>query len=198
MDANKSLQVKITGITSMGSAISAMSGMFTAQATAAKVLQEQMEPMRKALEVIAEQVKRWVEMMREAVKKIIEPLKFIFTFKPIYYVPAPQTAANEHLARPPDKYLPVEEAQYGFFKIDGNELRVLNPGSSRCGKLLKILLERRAEVVDYKTLRSYAGTTTLDKDFKDLKRQLRLQGYKLEYDRPRSQGIVALGIVYLQ
>lgn len=198
MDVKESPQVNIAGITSLGSTMSAMSGIFTAQVTAAKVLQQQMEPMRRALEVIAEQAKRWVEMIREAIKKIIEPLKFIFTFKPIYYVPAPQTTAKEHHARPPDKYLPVEEVQYGFFKIDGNELKILNPGSSRCGRLLQILLERRAEVVDYKTLRSYAGTTTLDKDFKDLKRQLRLQGYKLEYDRPRSQGIAALGIVYLQ
>lgn len=198
MDVNKSLQVKIAGITSLGSTMSAMSGIFTAQATAAKVFQQQMEPMRKALEVIAEQAKRWVEMIREAIKKIVEPLKFIFTFKPIYYVPAPQTTADERHARSPDKYLPVEEVQYGFFKIDGNELKILNPGSSRCGRLLQILLERRAVVVDYKTLRSYARTTTLDKDFKDLKRQLRQQGYKLDYRRPRGQGIAAIGLVYLQ
>lgn len=198
MDVNKSLQVKIVGITSLGSTMSAMSGIFTAQAAAARVLQQQMEPMRKALEVIAEQAKRWVEMIREAINGMVESLKFIFTFKPIYYVPAPQTTANERHARPPDKYLLVEEVQYGFFKIDGNELKILNPGSSRCGRLLQILLERRAEVVDYKTLRSYARTTTLDKDFKDLKRQLRQQGYKLDYRRPRGQGIAAIGLVYVQ
>lgn len=198
MDVNESLQVKIAGITSLRSNMSALSGIFTAQATAAKVLQQQMEPMRRALEVIAEQAKRWVEMIREAINRIVEPLEFIFTFKPIYYVPAPQTTANEHLARPPDRYLPVEEVQYGFFKIDGNELKILNPGSSRCGRLLQILLERRAEVVDYKTLHSYTRTTTLDKDFKDLKRQLRQQGYKLDYRRPRGQGIAAIGLVYLQ
>jgi hypothetical protein len=74
MDVNESLQVKIADITSLGSTMSAMSGIFTAQATAAKVLQQQMEPMRRALEVIAEQAKRWVEMIREAINRMVEPL----------------------------------------------------------------------------------------------------------------------------
>jgi len=36
--------------------MSAMSGVFTAQATAAKVLQQQMEPMRQALKVLVNEV----------------------------------------------------------------------------------------------------------------------------------------------
>lgn len=198
MSTDKPLQIKIAGTFGLGNTMSAMKGVFAAHVTATKVLQQQMEPMRKALEVIADQAKRWVEMIREAINRIIEPLRFMFTFKPIYYVPEPQATTDERLARPPDKYLPVEEIQYGYFKIDGSELKILNPGSSRCGRLLQILLERRAEVIDYKTLRSYVRTTTLDKDFKDLKRQLREQGYKLDYRRPRGQGIAAIGLVYLQ
>ncbi len=198
MDANKSLQVKIAGITSLGSTMSAMSGVFAAQVTAAKVLQQQFEPLRKTLELFAEQAKRWAEMIREVIDKIILPIKFIFTFKPIYYVPKPVEPTIGRFDQPPDKYLSVEKAQYGYFKIDGRELKVLNPSSSRCGRLLQCLLNRRAEVVDYKTLREYVKTDRLDKDFKDLKRQLGQQGYELDYSRPRGQGIVANGLVYLQ
>lgn len=198
MDANKIFQIKLASAFNLGSSMSAMSDAFAAQATATKVLQQQMAPMRKALEVIAEQAKRWVDMIRETINRIMEPLKFLFTFKPIYYVPAPQTTANERHARSPDKYLCVEEAEYGYFKIDGNELKILNPSSSKCGRLLQLLLNRRAEIVDYKTLREHVKTDRLDKDFKDLKRQLSQQGYKLDYDRPPGQGIAAKGLVYLQ
>lgn len=198
MDTNKILQIKLAGAFNLGSSMSATSGVFAAQATAAKVIQQQMEPMRKALETIAEQAKRWVEMIREAINKIIEPLKFIFTFKPIYYVPRPAEPTKRRPDRPPGKYLTIEEAQYGYFRIDGHEIKVLNPSSSRCGRLLQCLLNQRAEVVDYKTLREYVKTDRLDKDFKDLKRQLKLQGYALDYYRPRGQGIAAKGLVYLR
>ncbi|MDQ2973664.1 MAG: hypothetical protein M3Q79_04265 [bacterium] len=198
MDSTKLLQIKLAGAFNLASSMSAMSDIFTAQATAVKVLQQQMEPMRKALEVIAQQAKRWVEMIREVIKTIVEPLKFLFTSKPIYNVPQPAEPAKKILDRPPDKYLTIEEAQYGYFKIDGHELKVLNPSSSRCGRLLQCLLNQRAEVVDYKTLREHVKTDRLDKDFKDLKRQLSKHGYKLDYDRPPGQGICARGLVYLQ
>ena len=174
------------------------SGIFVQHVAVAKAIQQQMEPVLRTMKLLAEQVKRWAEMIREAVTKIIQPLKFVLTFRPIYYVPRQVQLSPTNHARPPDDHLPVEEAEYGFFKIDGHKLTVLNPSSSRCGKLLQYLLKHRAEVVDYRTLRNHTKSPDLDKDFKDLKRQLKQNGYLLEYDRPRGQGIVAKGLVYLQ
>lgn len=198
MDINKSLQIKVASAFNFGATAAAMNNALSAQVTAAKVLHEYMEPMRKSLQLIAERMKRWIEIITESIMKIVEPLRFLFTFKPIYYVPRPVGQTEDCLGRPPDKYLLVEEAEYGYFKIDGNELKILNPSSSKCGRLLQLLLNRRAEIVDYKTLREHVKTDRLDKDFKDLKWQLSQQGYKLDYDRPPGQGIAAKGLVYLQ
>lgn len=173
-----------------------VSPMFQQLANVAASLTTLFEPIREAMKAFHEMVQRIIEPVKEMMRAYTQTFRFLTTFKPIYYIPAP--VAPKYQTGLPDKYLTVEEAKYGFYKIDGHELTVLNPSSSRCGKILSYLLMHRATVVDYPTLREYAKSPNLDKDFKDLKRQLKQKGYVLDYDRPRGQGIALKGLIYLQ
>lgn len=134
--------------------------------------------------------------IQDLVNSFVKPLEFMITSSPVFYV---NPSADKHQRTITDEqYLPVANDRYGFFIIAGKKLTILNPNSSRCGRLLSSLIQRRSTVVDYATLKKAVGSGDLDKNFKDLKRQLRLHGYCIEYDRPRTQGIVLKGLKLLQ
>lgn len=152
------------------------------------------EPMRKAVEIIQESFQKVWEQVREAIDRITKPLSFLLSTRPIYFVPPGPVVLQE----PQEQHLAVSNDPYGFFLIDGRQLNILHPASSRCGKLLATLLKRRATIVDYKTLQQEIGSGDLDKTFKDLHYQLRQRGYELDYKRPRTQGIALIGIRELQ
>lgn len=165
-----------------------------AQIAQAQQLVSYFEPIRRAMEIFQERMQKMWEQIREALDRLIKPLTFVFSTRPIYLL-HPQPVTEEKRL---DRHLSVEQNTYGFFMIDNEKLNILHPASSRCGKLLKALLTRRARVVDYQTLREEIGTRDLDKTFKDLKYQLKQHGYRLEYERPRTQGIVLIGLAKLQ
>lgn len=157
-------------------------------------IQAAFEPMRQAIERLQESIRRIMQPIREAIESITKPLSFLLSTRPIYFVPPEPVVLEQQTER----HLTVDNDPYGFFLIDGEQLNILHPASSRCGKLLAALLKRRATVVDYKTLQAEIGAGDLDKDFKDLKYQLRQRGYQLDYKRPRTQGIALIGIKELQ
>jgi len=158
------------------------------------MLEAYIKPMREMMEAFQEFIQRAIQPMREAFEAITKPLSFLISTRPIYFVPTHPVVQEKRL----DRYLMVQNDDYGFFIIDGKQLSILHPASSRCGKLLAALLKRRATVVDYQTLREEVGAGDLDKTFKDLKYQLRQQGIVLDYARPRSYGIALNGLQQLQ
>ncbi len=159
-----------------------------------QALQAAFEPIRQAMEALQESIRKIIEPIRQAIESITKPLSFLLSTRPVYFVP-PEPPVLE---QPTEHHLTVSNDPYGFFLIDGKQLNILHPSSSRCGKLLSALLKRRATVVDYKTLQAEIGAGDLDKDFKDLKYQLRQHGYELDYKRPRTHGIALIGIKELQ
>lgn len=153
-----------------------------------------LEPIRQALEAFREFIQKVLQPVWEAISELTRPLSFLLTSQPIYLVQPRSVSPDRQL----DRYLSIEVDSYGFFIIAGKKWSILHPSSSRCGKLLAFLLERRSQVVDYDTLRSVVGAGNLEKDFKDLKYQLKRRGIKLDYARPRSYGIALNGLQVLQ
>lgn len=152
------------------------------------------EPLMKLVETMRISFADTIQKVLKLVQGIVVPMGFLLTARPVYFVEknTPVISATS------DIYLPVSKDDYGFFIIGDHKLTILNPSSSRCGRLLSSLIKRRSKIVDYDTLRKDIGSGDLNKNFKDLKRQLNANGYALDYDRPRSQGIILKGVKRLQ
>ncbi|HUD05636.1 MAG TPA: hypothetical protein VMR18_01785 [Candidatus Saccharimonadales bacterium] len=151
-------------------------------------------PIREMLDSFQEFIRTAIQPALDGFNAMAKSLSFLFSTKPIYFVPSQPVVQERRLER----HLMVQNDDYGFFVIDGKQLTILHPASSRCGKLLAALLKHRSRVVDYKTLRQEIGSKDLDKTFKDLKYQLKQEGIVLDYARPRSYGIALTGLKALQ
>lgn len=150
-------------------------------------------PLYEALESLREYIQNMFKQVAEAVQGILEPFRFLATIQPIYVLPVGTTQVTQ----PQNRYVSIDYDTYGFYRFDGQKITILHPSSSRCGRLLKSILLRKAEVVDYATIRSEMGPGDLDKTFKDLKKQLKQNSLELEYQRISKTGIAFLGIARL-
>lgn len=155
-------------------------------------MQEMFKQMHKAIiepfRQVIEAVQKMAEQIAETVQSILKSFRFVFTFQPIYLAtPIKQMPSD-------NRFVEMELDNYGYFMFDGKKLDILHPASSRCGRILRILLKSKAELVNYETIRDDMGAGDLDNTFKDLKTQLRRAGYKLEYQRVQRVGIALLGV----
>ncbi len=153
------------------------------------------EPLRRAMEAFREFAEKVAEQIKAIIDNFVRPLAFLFSSKPVllaYPMPPPRPTERR------DRYLSIETDPYGFFIIDGEKLRVLHSATSRCGRFLFSLLTRKAQLVNYETLQSEIGAGNLSKAFKDLKYQLKNEGYDLRYELVRTRGIALVGLKKLQ
>lgn len=165
-------------------------GVFQQIAQAQQQLIAYVEPIRQALAAFQDHFQKMWERIREAVNGMAKAVTFAFSTRPIYFV-QPRPVVRESQS---DEHLEVATNGYGFFVIGGKKLDILHPSSSRCGRLLAALLKRRAALVDYDELQAAVGSGDLRKTFKDLKYQLKKQGYRFEYELARTHGIAFIGI----
>ncbi|MEK7600073.1 MAG: hypothetical protein AAB462_03515 [Patescibacteria group bacterium] len=191
MDANKILQIKLAGAFNFCGSISAMSGVFAAQATAAKVLQQQMEPMRRALEVINEQMKQFAQTIKTVVDKIKAMVTSIFSWRPLIYVVPPAEAPTKRL----DRHLAMGVDPHGWFIFGNKTVFRLHSRTSRSGRFLHKLFLHFSDVVSYDEIQEHIGSGDRKKAFKDLKYKLKQEGYQLDYVLVRTEGIALKGIV---
>jgi len=191
MDANKILQLKLASAFNLGSSMSAMSGVFTAQATAAKVLQQQMEPMRQALKVFNEQMKGFAKSIKAIVDRIKAIVTNAFSWRPLIYVVPPAETPAKRL----DRHLIAEIDPYGRFIFGNKLLPRLHSRTSRSGRFLHKLLMHFSEVVTYEEIQEHIGSGDRIKAFKDLKYKLKQEGYQLDYVLVRTEGIALKGVV---
>ncbi len=158
-------------------------------------LQEVFEQIHKAIiepfQQIIEAVQKVFSQVIEAIHNIFESIRFIFTFQPIY-IAEPILQPTEVVS---NGYIKMEIDNYGYFKFDGKRLTILNPSSSRCGRILRALLNSKADVVTYEAIKEDMGAGDLNRTFKDLRTQLRRAGYKLVYQRVQRVGIAMLGVI---
>lgn len=191
MDANKILQIKLASAFNLGSSMSAMSGVFTAQATAAKVLQQQLAPMRRAFEVLNDQMKQIAKSFKAIVDRIKAVVTAAFSWRPLIYVVPPAEAPVKRL----DRHLVADIDPYGRFIFGNKVLPRLHSRGSRSGRFLHKLLMHISEVVTYEEIQEHIGSGDRIKAFKDLKYKLKQEGYQLDYVLVRTEGIALNGIV---
>ena len=191
MDANKILQIKLSNAFGLGGTMSAMSGVFAAQATAAKVLHEQMAPMRKALQVINDRMKAFAKSIRDMVDRIKAVVTNAFSWRPLIYVVPPAEAPVKR----PGRHLVADIDPYGRFIFGNKILPRLHSRTSRSGRFLHKLLMHISEVVTYEEIQEHIGSGDRIKAFKDLKYKLKQEGYQLDYELVRTEGIALKGIV---
>ncbi len=191
MDTNKILQFKLASAFNFGGNMSVMSGLFAAQATAAKVLQQQMEPMRRALEVINEQMKQFAESIKTVVDKIKAMVTSVFSWRPLIYVVPPTEAPAKRL----DRHLALGVDPHGWFIFGNKTVFRLHSRTSRSGRFLHKLFLHISDVVTYEEIQEHIGSGDRIKAFKDLKHKLKQEGYQLDYVLVRTEGIALKGIV---
>ena len=191
MDANKILQIKLASAFSLGSSMSAMSGVFAAQATAAKVLQQQMAPMQRAFEVINDRMKQLAKSFKAIVDRIKAVVTAAFSWRPLIYVVPPVETPVKRL----DRHLVADIDPYGRFILGNKVLPRLHSRGSRSGRFLHKLLMHLSEVVTYEEIQEHIGSGDRIKAFKDLKYKLKQEGYQLDYVLVRTEGIALNGII---
>lgn len=191
MDANKILQIKLAGAFNLGSSMSAMSGVFAAQATAAKVLQQQMALMRKALQVINDQMKAFAKSIKAIVDRIKAVVTNAFSWRPLIYVVPPAEAPVKRL----DRHLAMDVDPHGWFIFGNKTVFRLHSRASRSGRFLHKLLLHVSEIVTYEEIQEHIGSGDRIKAFKDLKYKLKQEGYQLDYVLVRTEGIALKGII---
>lgn len=191
MDANKILQIKLAGAFNLGSSMSAMSGVFAAQATATKVLQQQMAPMQRAFEVINVRMKQLAKSFKAIVDRIKTIVAATFSWRPLIYVVPPAETPAKRL----DRHLAADIDPYGRFIFGNKILPRLHSRASRSGRFLHKLLMHASEVVPYEDIEKHIGAGDRIKAFKDLKYKLKQEGYELDYVLVRTEGIALKGII---
>lgn len=191
MDANKILQLKLAGAFNLGSSMSALSGVFAAQASAARVLQQQMEPMRQALKVINEHMKRFAQSIKAIVDRIKAVVTNAFSWRPLIYVVPPAEAPTKRL----DRHLALGIDPHGWFIFGNKTVFKIHSRTSRSGRFLHKLFLHISDIVTYEEIQESIGSGDREKAFKDLKYKLKQEGYQLDYVLVRTEGIALKGIV---
>lgn len=178
--------------------ISAQARMATAFSPGLTGLAQQMqELMRPALEAVRKIMESIQEIVRDFIEHVIKPIVYALSWwRPIYYAPAPQqTHVHDDDS---GGYLSIDTDEYGYFVIGGKTINYFHSKNSACGRFLKRLLLARAKVVTYDELKEEIRSADRKIVFRDLKRQLRQQGFDLQYKLVRSEGIAVLGVTPLQ
>lgn len=191
MDANKILQIKLASAFNLGSSMSAVSGVFAAQATAAKVLEQQLAPMRRALEVIYDHIKQIAKSFKAIVGRIKEVINQTLSWRPLIYVVPPTEVPAKRLGR----HLTMDVDPHGWFIFGNKTVFRLHSRTSRSGRFLHKLLMHISEVVAYEDIEEHIGAGDRIKAFKDLKYKLKQEGYQLDYVLVRTEGIALKGIL---
>lgn len=163
----------------------------------AGLAQQMQELIRPALEAVRKIMEHIQEMVRDFIEHIIKPVVYALSWwRPIYYAPAPRkTHVHEDDS---GGYLSIDTDEYGYFVIGGKTINYFHSKNSACGRLLKRLLLTRAKIVSYDELKEVICSADRKIVFRDLKSQLRKQGFKLQYKLVRSEGIAMLGVTPLQ
>ena len=188
-----SFQAKMAAYQSFGLRFSALTSPLARIVQAQKVLHDQMEPVRKTMELIQSRFRVLAEVLEIFRETIIKPIVYAFGWKPLIYVPNPpiELVPDKRL----DRHLSLEVDTYGFFIIGGKKLYRIHSRSSRIGRFLHALMIRRAEIVPYEDIKIEIGAGDRTKAFKDLKYKLRQEGYLLDYVLVRGEGIALKGIL---
>jgi hypothetical protein len=108
------------------------------------------------------------------------------TVNPIYFIGSKSEATTD--------YLSVSFHEYGEIRINGKLFRA-NLFASRHGKLLSYLVNNPRRLVTSKEVCDNIRVLDADRVFIDLKKELRLAGYRLKYKRYRAQGIIYFGVL---
>lgn len=96
------------------------------------------------------------------------------------------------------KLLTVTIDRFGSFQIGDHKIVRANANSSRHGKLLKYLENNKDEMISNSDIKENIKVGTPAQVMKDLKKELRLLGYSVDYVRYRGQGLVYHGIINKQ
>ncbi|HEX8182190.1 MAG TPA: hypothetical protein VF575_01155 [Candidatus Saccharimonadales bacterium] len=106
--------------------------------------------------------------------------------------------ADESLQLPDSTNLTVSIDQYGNFVINQHTMYRANANTSEHGKLLHLLESRKDEFIKNDELRAHFKAGSVREIMKNLKKDMRESGYRLDYDRHRRQGLVYHGIIHRQ
>ena len=137
-------------------------------------------------------------------QSIIKSLEIKINFElPRVYIPS---ALEEALIEAPtdqpalaeNNLLSVTIDQFGSFVIGGQKIVRANANSSRHGKLLSMLEDNKGQMVSKDDIKANLKVGDPKQIMKDLKKELRQLGYRLDYDPYRYQGLVYHGIVHRQ
>ena len=164
-----------------------------------------LRPMMESLEQtrqLAQMVYAHTEVARslaESFRRLTLPtlqLNFWFTQRPwpevdvesdILEIDAPSTA-----------YMTVTADQYGRQTIDGKRTDRANAITSRHGQLLQWFEANRDELVSEYEMKNYLKVKDPKQVMRDLKKELRLLGYQLSYERIKRQGVIYRGVIRRQ
>ncbi len=155
-----------------------------------KVVESYNSTIKNAVEQIQAHMKIIAERIKVAVASIIQPFTLFQSWNPLIYVSQP-TGWDKRKA----DYLSVDTDQYGYFVFGGITVFKLHSRTSRCGRYLHRLLLSVSEEVTYEEIQQYIGSGDRTKAFKDLKYRLKQEGYTLDYELIRTEGIALKGIV---
>lgn len=183
--------VPISGIGILGQSLSVTSGIFAAQIEAAKIIQRQLEPVRRAMAAFQEQMKRMAEAIRAMFEAVCKTIIAAFSWRPLIYVTPPATQVPEKRL---DRHLEVRVDPHGYFVFGEKTIFKLHSRTSRCGRFLHKLLTHAAQIVPYEDIEAHIGAGDRVKAFKELKYKLRQEGFELEYVLVRTEGIALKGV----
>lgn len=158
---------------------------------------------------LIEATQAWQKILANSItaqlqQSIIRSLEIKINFElPRVYIPSSLEealikASTDQPALAENNLLSVTIDQFGSFVIGGQKIVRANANSSRHGKLLSILEDNKGRIVSKDDIRANIKVGDPRQIMKDLKKELRQLGYRLDYEPYRSQGLVYHGIVHHQ
>ena len=158
---------------------------------------------------LIEATQAWQKILANSItaqlqQSIIRSLEIKINFElPRVYIPSTlEEAVIEAPANQPElaenNLLSVTIDQFGSFIIGGQKIVRANANSSRHGKLLSMLEVNKGQMVSKDDIKASLKVGDPKQIMKDLKKELRQLGFKLDYEPYRYQGLVYHGIVHRQ
>lgn len=160
---------------------------------------------------IVDSIMTWHKMLansitaefQKSLKELLE-LKINFELPVIHLTPilVEGSVINEDSASAPiavnSGILELSIDQFGQYTIGDHKITRANAKTSRHGQLLNLLEGKRGQLVSKEQIKDELKLTNADQVLKDLKKELRLLGYRINYTRYRGQGLVYQGVIRKQ
>lgn len=141
----------------------------------------------------------------ELQKSVAKSLAISFKFDlPRFYAPPiglVEPAIEDEVEIVPlvhDGKLEVTVDQFGQFSFGGQRIPRANANTSRHGQLLSMLEGNKGELISKRQIKEHLKVTSSEQVLKDLKKDLRALGFKMDYKPYPRQGIVYKGIIRKQ